>query len=510
MARKIWLVVSLISVCPILATGPAPASHPGHYDVAPSTPKTLTFNRVRWQDLPAPGPADDRPIPGQPSSNQAPPRTTTIITDPPIELPSGSSQSSPVDPNQHDYGISTGTTPDSTIAVGISTFMLAVNKNIAILRKTQPRDTEYRDFDAFFNNPGPPGSGFDPYLIYDDLTDRYMAAAVSHIDPTKEGFVMFAISYGPDPYGTWCRTWWNVKPEMNPTASSTDYPRLGVDNEGVYISYVSRQFPNQTGPTTSNLISIVKSQALLNCTSATYYDYHDLKFQDGSRIEVLVPAVTLDTTGNEYLVSAKDVSGTGLDFKKQSSPSSPPQSVGEVDTTDYSFAPLADQRHAPGSNNTHVEVFEGPQVMNASYYGGHLWASQTTSSVTFPGKSAVRAVDITISGGNPTSATTTEFTSATKHYYAPAIMTSTGGRQLISFNFSSVTDYVGIMYADRVGSEWRSPRVLISGTSEFPGQRIGDYYSASADPASSGKIWFIAEFAAGTDGLHRSYWGAVP
>lgn len=438
---------------------------------------------------------------------------TTIIDDPPVTPgPTSGTVSSPV--SQYGAGITADTVPDPQIATGLAHFVLGVNFQLAVLNKTEPRDPLYFSLDSIFNTPSDEYA-FDPRLIYDSLADRFIAVAVAHdleegADGQKDGYVKLAMSLTTNPRGVWCYASWTVKWLVATAVNDfTDRPFVGVDNEGIYITFASGHWPYDTAaPQTGNLISVVKS-SFMDCGSVAYYSYKDLKDKTGARVTHMVPAVSLDTTGYEYFVSQPVGGGTHIDFKRQSTPSAALQTLDRIDVPDFSWGGLSEHRRSPNNSTADIESGAGTILENAFYYAGKLLTSATTRSQLFAENNAVRVYDIGISNAAPTGVTTTEFSDANRDYYAPALAHTTGGRTVVSFNFSSPLDYVGIMYAERLNGSWRVPRTLISGAESTVHDRIGDYAGASFDPASSGKVWFVNEY--GTSGLsHRTYWGVVP
>ena len=130
------------------------------------------------------------------------------------------------------------TPPDPAIAVGPGHVLETVNMEIAWYDKNgTPLFQQRLDSTGepgFFEELGAGDFTFDPKCFYDTIRNRYVVLALEHY--TGESWITLAVSDDDDPEGIWYkyRTW--ALPEIDETTYWVDYPGLGFDARGWYVT----------------------------------------------------------------------------------------------------------------------------------------------------------------------------------------------------------------------------------------------------------------------------------
>lgn len=118
--------------------------------------------------------------------------------------------------------------PDPELAVGRNHVILVVNVAFAVYSKNGTVVKAPTTFASLFQSvPGCTGTGlFDPNVLYDDASDRYMMA----VDANGQYYCV-AVSQSGDPLGSW-----NLyRFIMNSGGYFFDYPHAGVGRDAIYV-----------------------------------------------------------------------------------------------------------------------------------------------------------------------------------------------------------------------------------------------------------------------------------
>jgi len=135
---------------------------------------------------------------------------------------------------------STGWDPaDPTIAVGASHVVVVTNGEIAIY--TKEGVLTFRDrlenSGGFWGELGATNMVFDPEVIYDPNSGRFMVMANERTDPagiTGRSLFVLAVSDDSDPNGTWHK--FRIDVTAMAGATVIDSPNIGVDADVVYLT----------------------------------------------------------------------------------------------------------------------------------------------------------------------------------------------------------------------------------------------------------------------------------
>ena len=96
------------------------------------------------------------------------------------------------------------TPPDPIIAAGPEHLVVMVNGGIAFFQKDGTMDfqDEIEDSFGFWGDQGATGFVFDPEVIYDPHSDRFMAMACERA-PSSRSYYLLAVSDDSNPNGDW-------------------------------------------------------------------------------------------------------------------------------------------------------------------------------------------------------------------------------------------------------------------------------------------------------------------
>jgi hypothetical protein len=269
---------------------------------------------------------------------------------------------------QRDFGFlgitDTGwTPPDPIIAAGPEHLVVMTNGAIAFFQKDGTKDfqDEIEDSYGFWGSVGATHFVFDPEIIYDPYTNRFMAMACER-SPSDHSYFLLAISDDSDPNGAWHKYRIDV---TSLAGDDIDSPNIAVDSQAVYLTadfftggqkylvYILEKDPLLTGSigiTRSMLITGSQSYGIPiihGVTSAMYMIEH---FEGYSNTKVRLHAIT-------------DPLGT-------------PQRV-TYDVTVPSYSPPED---APSKGTSQeIETFDS-RFWSCEWRDGSLWATHHQGS----------------------------------------------------------------------------------------------------------------------------------
>lgn len=130
-------------------------------------------------------------------------------------------------------GMVNGTPPDNTLAISNEGIIVSAN-NDGIEYYNQQGQFLYFDYwSDFFNDPTLTSSIYDPKVIYDSGSDRFVLV-VLHGTTASTSRVLVCFSQSSNPLNGW----WVYKLTGNPLNNNCwfDYPALGVSNNEIYVT----------------------------------------------------------------------------------------------------------------------------------------------------------------------------------------------------------------------------------------------------------------------------------
>lgn len=350
---------------------------------------------------------------------------------------------------------------------------------------------------------------FDPKLVYDQHSGRWVMLAVAWDPPTQRSWYLLSTSFTSDPTGNWCL--WALNAALdggNPTTNWADYPGLGVDSQAVYIT--SNQFSSAGFFQYTKLRILGKSQLYSNaCGSVSGWDFWNLQNAGGGKAFTVQPAHTFGNPGAEYLVSSSSGSGSSVTLFTLTNPLGSPPSLtsASVPTQSYSLPPTAEQC----LNATRINAGDA-RLLNAVYRSGRVFTTHSSACPPDTGKSCVHLLEINPAGPSATfdvfyGAWTTGW-----HYYYPAVMPDQSGNTHLVFNRSrsnadTSAGCVELRQSGKLASETaiQASAGLKAGVSSYVSldsysrNRWGDYSGIAPDPADPDAVWMAGEYVSSTN-----------
>ena len=432
------------------------------------------------------------------------------------------------------YGVNTQALPaDANGAVGPRHFVEFINGTVAVYLKTNGLSVQRKTNLKFWADAGliisTDSDVTDPRVIYDPVSQRWFAsqvdfdanAAANGLDPTLEANdFLLAVSAGPDPTGPWHGFLFQADPD---TGYFADFPTLGVDGNGVYIS--GDLFHGQDTPVGPALVSLPKADLIAATPTIANRTWFGV-MSYSSRGQVLQPAICFDGSSSGAVLAMGDIGSDSdphsnvVNFTVQNSGSaaatlSAPLSIG----VDPYVVPFNSDMGVPLFNPVQPDGTTTLQAndarLSAKVYavGGVLYAVHSTE---VNNRIAIRWYRIDASTRALIESGT--ITDPNLDLFFPSIAANAGGVVVIGYNGSSLGTFVSsFAIAGQTANgvtTFGNPVLLQSGVASYHDgneilaqllddpvvdSRWGDYSATSVDPADPTRFWTIQMYPSDVD-----------
>lgn len=371
--------------------------------------------------------------------------------------------------------------PDSHGAIGPAHYVETVNRNFAIYDRDSGAELVNVHLQSFL-----PDSNGDPRVVYDQLAGRWIVMVT---DFSANEMIFLAVSLDDDPTGEWFKT--NFPTDEGPDQTCwPDYPTLGYDTEGIYVTTY------MVGCGSITIFAIDKAP-LIDATPSlgAISAFRQLPFEGAVQ-----PMTVHDDSTGHYFISTQ--SSSQLRIRRLTGPITSPtlNELGSVAVP--TFDPPPDVP-ALGSN-TNLDHTVGNRMLNATMRDGSIWAAHDVGA---GGMSMVRwyqidtaTLDLVQSGdiGDPE-----------LHYFYGSIAVNAAGDAMLGFSGSNADQYAaiyatgrragdspGTMGAPILIKEGTGPQNNIDGVGR---NRWGDYSMTNVDPVDDDSFWTIQEYGHDVD-----------
>jgi hypothetical protein len=384
------------------------------------------------------------------------------------------------------------TPPDPTLAVGPSHIVLTVNSRIAFYTKdgvaTFAADLGSQGSPGFFEPVGGSTFCFDPKCVYDTLSGRFFVLALEAYPSPQQAFITIAVSDDSDPNGVWhkyrtdaalvfgvYRYWW-------------DYPGLGVDDQGLYVTGNLFGFAN--GPFGGVGFRVFDKSALLNGQPAWMFTLRDANATSVQAVQHFGAPIAP--------IFVSRWSNAALKLYALRNPLTAPQLTSTTLSVPFFQAPTL--APTPWGEGTLLLIDHRP--LNAVWREGRLL---TTHHVLSGSKNLARWYDIATGqwpvSGAPVLTQSGEIDPGPgMHSSFPAIAVNGAGDVGMVMNTSSLSQPISVAItarrADDPAGVMGLPHVVRAGDAPGGG-RWGDYHGACVDPIDD-SFWAVGEFATPT------------
>jgi PASTA domain len=417
-------------------------------------------------------------------------------------------------------GRKTESPPDTNGAVGRDKLMSTLNSNYVIQRKSDGKVLSRVSMTSFWR-PLHTRHPFDPRVLYDPYSDRWLVSAAN--DPLlPSSLILYGISDTSDPQGSWHLYAIDADPA---NATWADFPTLGFNHSTVAIGV--NMFAAGTG-------AYVRGRLIV-------LDYASLRAGgDGRPLDISVPggfalqpAVTYSQSETTlYLV--EHVDSFSATYRLWSLQGSTLSVVGGAPRTNPlgPWGTPGPGNFLPQENGRGIDVGDS-RVGNAVFRNGHVWYAQTINLPPSPGvgsglHSAVQWVELEttgafVQGGRIEDPGATPWNGGHSYAFA-SIAVNSEDDALVGFSEFESDDFADAAYAYRAGTDapgtMRAPATLKNGEGPYNKtrgglNRWGDYSGTYIDPSDDFSLWTIQEYAriptGRRDGSGRwgAWWGRV-
>jgi hypothetical protein len=408
--------------------------------------------------------------------------------------------------------------PDTMGAAGPQHLMTMLNSQVRIQNKAGGTASTVSLATFWTAGTGLSGDPFDPHVVYDSLSGRWMAA-VSANGATNNSKVWLAISATSDPTGIW--SFFGFAATTSGPALWADFPGLGINSR--WIAITANMFTvASSGYNGPKMWVIDKTTALAGgALTVTVFPTGFDRIQGVGSGFTLQPAVTFDaqesalyllddsfSSGGTPLLRLSEITGSGP------SPAWAPAAGGPFPgeglffvQNSFSFSMV----NAPQLGATGLIDTGDTRILNAVLRNGRLWCAHS-------GGLPIGAVDRTAvfwyeidpgalgGSGQPIVQSGVLDGGAGVHHFVPSIAVNQNDDVALGFSRSDASRYAegaftGRAAADPAGA--MGPITLLKAgedayVKDFGSGSIrwGDYSATVVDPADDRSFWTIQEYAA--------------
>jgi len=389
------------------------------------------------------------------------------------------------------------TPPDPDMAVGPSDLIMVVNSSIARYSRAG-QQTSLMTLQQWFNNliPTicPSGAGFcrflDPAIRYDSLHGRFLLSAFSEDALTLKTYFVLSISGGATYESQWKN--WALEGSRNGTVQTTfevDFPRLGYDNNMVYIT--ANMFNVSSNVLQYAKIRLVKKSELYNptTTTLTFQDIWDVKNEDTTKATSLQPLQLRGQPGagiqSGILINASDTANADyLTLWRIDNPATATPTATRTTLKNlwrYDLPALVPQKGSV------LKIDPGDtRVLRVQVRNGILYTARHTGYTSDPSTVTYDRIDLA------SNKVTLQARLISGNFFYPAfdIPASQGPGNALPNKLitGSTTDSAGALTFIGI------PEVKAGEDAFEAGDRWGDYFGGSIDPVQGG-LWVYGEYA---------------
>jgi len=423
--------------------------------------------------------------------------------------------------------------PDTMGAVGPNHIMTMLNSEVKIQQKDGTFISQ-ESLDDFWQNDS--NSTFDPILLYDKNSNRWIAVADADADSNRSR-LFIAISQTDDPTGNWDIYGVNASDGDN----WADYPRVGINSKWIVITANMLKISDGSHVGVKMWVidkstAISGSSSLSGSTFATGFD--DTGKESGF---TLTPAVTFDNNEpNLYIVDniwADGDDNQAIRLSEISGDASSP--VWSVVSDTHGISPgdglfyVANNYNAnqtkASQKDTSDKIDTGDmRIINAVFRNGRVWFSHSAGlpAAGTPDRTAIFWYELNPelldSTGDPIVQSGVVDPGVGKDFAFPSIAVNGKNDVVIGFSSFDNSKYAGASFVFRSKNDSAGSMSQVSTLKQgessysktFGGSdvRWGDYSATVVDPSDDNSFWTLQEYAAsevnGTD-MWGTWWGKI-
>ena len=251
--------------------------------------------------------------------------------------------------------------------------VLSVNSSVAVFNKTGGPAVLLRTLTVWFNNVIQNATIFDPKVLFDQHTGRWVLLAVAVSQNPNRSAYLLSVSATTNPLGPWRNYSLNARVDGNVVTNNwADFPALGVDAKNLYIT--SNQFAFGGGFQYAK-IRVVPKAGPYSGGPAAFFDFVRMRNPDNTMAFTIQPCHTFGAPQVEYLVNSRFPNGNTLTiWSITQSGTAFTLTRRSVATANYSLPPNATQK----GNNDPLNTGD-IRVLHAVFRGDSIWCALTTA-----------------------------------------------------------------------------------------------------------------------------------
>ena len=382
------------------------------------------------------------------------------------------------------------TPPDPHMAVGPDHVVVMTNGAIAFFTDTGTFQFQnaIEGGSGFWGSLGATGLVFDPEVVYDTHSGRFMAMAAERDFSNSLPFFLLAVSDDSDPNGVWHKYRINVLAAASDT--DIDSPNIATDENFVYLT------ADFFGPD-KYLVYIIDKPTVLSggLLSAANTESTLITPQQSLGIPVSYDA----SPPAQYMIWSQEGSGhtTVTVFAITSQLSSP-----VIQSTNVVVPTYNHPENPPQGGTSQTTLTFEERFWSCVYRNGSLWA---THHVGNPVKQRWYQIDMAgwPSGGTPSLVQWGEVSPGPQiRTYFGSLWVDENDNMALVYARSSGTERISMERTHRVASDplgtTRTPVRVIDSTSPNNTNRWGDYSAVVDDPVDANTFWAHGEYRTGS------------
>jgi len=392
--------------------------------------------------------------------------------------------------------------PDPIIAVGPSHIMYLVNSSFRIADKNGVVINEV-NADTWYGAIVSGASAFDPKVIYDHFSNRWVQVWLHQDDATSQSYFFVSVSDDDDPNGVWYN--WALPSNVygnTPNGAWGDYQGVGYDQNNIYITSNDFGF---TGGYVGSRLRVVPKRDLYRTDGmtgiVTWNDFTHISYPGSGTSAFGIRPTRMFQENDKYYLAVHSPFTTGTNFGVYTF-----QNINGRDTLTgvavptnlYTSPPNADQL----GGGTLLIDGGGKNLRNEPVYKDGLL--HMTHSVRNGSYSAVRYLVVDVS--NFTAAADLTMAESGYYYNYPALAVNSEDDVIFTYSRSSDTEYMGAYFSlIKSDGSFSGTQLLSPGNGNYVvdfgsgRNRWGDYMGAYFDHSAGKSFWIFTEYVHSTN-----------
>jgi hypothetical protein len=336
----------------------------------------------------------------------------------------------------------------------------------------------------------------DPVVLYDQISGRWIITDFAFkAANTAPYYECIAVSKTADPVsgGWWLYTF------VADTASLNDYPKLGIWNDGIYMS--ANMFKRGRTYSGTKLWALNRDDLISGAPLRT------VSFTLGTAYFSLLPANLKGTPAPagtpEYIMSDYG-SNTSMKLWKFKGNWTTPAFSTLTGPTSFAVASFTrPSTRVPQKSSTETLDTLGDRLMTWLQYRNvngteSLWVSRSVVSGSVTG---IRWMEVRNMAATPSVYQQGTYAPDSNYRWMPSLAVDKFGNMAVGYSVSSKTldpaiRYAGRLVSDPLGTLGQTETSMVESTGAQSGgyNRWGDYASMSVDPTDDCTFWFTTEY----------------